>query len=146
MEISFRRLDQDDAKAMATLEAACFSLPWSGAQCRGAFAQPAFAAFGLSGGERLMAYVSIYHILPEMEILNVAVEPGLRRRGLGRRLLSLVLQAGAKMGMQKASLEVREGNLAAIRLYEGLGFERCGMRARYYPDNGETALIYALEL
>lgn len=70
----------------------------------------------------------------------------MRRKGLGKRLLRLVLQACAKMGMQKAALEVREGNYAAIGLYEGLGFERCGRRRHYYPDNGEDALIFAIKL
>ncbi len=92
----------------------------------------------------LVAYVSCYHIIPEMEILNVAVIEAERRQGIGRRLLGLVLQAGVKMGMQKATLEVRESNFPAIRLYRSLGFKTCGSRRRYYPDTGEDALVLAL--
>ncbi len=79
-----------------------------------------------------------------MEILNVAVIEAERRQGIGRRLLGLVLQAGVKMGMQKATLEVRESNFPAIRLYRSLGFKTCGSRRRYYPDTGEDALVLAL--
>lgn len=128
---------------MARLERLCFSLPWSREQCRGALGQPAFAAFGIWQEKELVAYVSLYHTLPEMEILNVAVVPAKRRQGLARKLLHLVLQAAAKMGMQKATLEVRQSNNAAIGLYTGLGFIQCGKRPRYYPDNGEDALIHA---
>ena len=140
----FCRLGPQDASAMAGLEQACFSLPWSLAQCRQALIQKSFAAFGGWNNGVLIAYVSCYHILPEMEILNVAVLESERRKGIGRRLLGMVLQAGVKMGMQKATLEVRESNLPALRLYQSLGFEQCGQRRRYYPDTGENALVLAL--
>ena len=136
---------------MWELERRCFSLPWSEEQCRAAFAQPAFAAFGLWSGARLLAYISLYHIgappgasyapCGELEILNLAVEPTARRRGCGRRLLLLALQAGRKMGMQKAILEVREGNGPALALYRASGFVQTGRRRRYYADTGEDALV-----
>ncbi len=131
-------------------------MPWSEEQCRAAFAQAAFAAFGLYGGVRLVAYISLYHAgapagasyapSGELEILNLAVEPDARRQGCGRRLLSLALQAGRKMGMQKAILEVREGNGAAIALYLGSGFVQVGRRRRYYADTGEDALVLECQL
>ena len=136
---------------MWELERRCFTLPWSEDQCRAAFAQPAFAAFGLWAGPRLAAYISLYLLgapapspyapCGELEILNLAVEPESRRRGHGRRLLLLALQAGRKMGMQKALLEVREHNVAALGLYRACGFVRAGRRRRYYADTGEDALV-----
>lgn len=146
-----KRLDAGNAHAMWELESICFSLPWSEEQCRAAFGQPAFAAFGLWVGRELLAYVSLYHAGGwqgaadvsdgELEILNLAVAPAMRRQGLGRRLLSLALQAGCKMGMQKAILEVREGNRAALALYRACGFIQSGRRRRYYADTGEDALV-----
>ena len=135
---------------MWELERRCFTLPWSEEQCRAAFGQPAFAAFGLWSGGRLLAYISLYCLgapgasYPtggELEILNLAVEPAARRQGLGRRLLLLALQAGRKMGMQKAILEVREGNGPALALYRASGFIQSGRRRRYYADTGEDALV-----
>lgn len=126
---------------MRELEQRCFSLPWSEAQCRAAFEQPAFAAFGLFRGMDLLAYTSVYHTLDELEILNLAVRPedpqGLRATDSGHGLAS-----GRKMGMQKVLLEVRVGNHAAIGLYQGSGFRQVGVRPRYYTDTGEDALIY----
>ncbi|MDE7370829.1 MAG: ribosomal protein S18-alanine N-acetyltransferase [Desulfovibrio sp.] len=150
-ELDARRLDAASARAVWELERRCFTLPWSEEQCRAAFGQPAFAAFGLWSGPRLLAYISLYHIgapadpsyAPggELEILNLAVEPAARRRGCGRRLLLLALQAGRKMGMQKAILEVREGNAPALALYRASGFSATGRRRRYYADTGEDALV-----
>jgi ribosomal-protein-alanine N-acetyltransferase len=136
------RLEPRHARAMHDIERQCFSLPWSEEQCRAAFAQKAFAAFGLFLRERLVGYVSIYHTPGELEILNIAVLPELRRRGCGRRILRLVLRLARKMGMHKASLEVRVGNAAAIALYESCGFTRAGVRRKYYSDTGEDAVIY----
>lgn len=142
----FRRLGPADADSMYRLEACCFSLPWSAAQCRAAFAQQAFMAFGLLREEELVAYISFYHIGDEVEILNLAVLPTERRSGHGRRILQLVLQAAAKMGIQNVLLEVRTGNLPAVALYESCGFRRLGVRSRYYPDTNEDALIYGYNI
>lgn len=138
----FKRLDASHAGAMSALESLCFSLPWSEAQCRGAFGQANFAAWGLLADWRLVAYVSVYHVLSEMEIVNLAVHPARRRQRMGYRLLHLLLQGAAKMGIEKTILEVRESNHAARSLYEKCGFSVCGRRRRYYPDNGEDALLY----
>lgn len=140
-----RRLTAADAGHMASLERECFSLPWSEEQCRRAFAQKAFAAFGLQDQQELFAYVSLYHAVPEMEIINLAVRASLRRQGLGTRLLATVLQVARKMGIQRVLLEVRRGNLPAIALYESAGFREQGIRKHYYPDTGEDALVYAIE-
>lgn len=131
---------------MASLEQTCFSQPWTFEQCLGALAQKAFAAYGLWRGGDLLAYVSFYHHPDELEILNLAVIPAERRKGHGRRILAILLQAANKMGMQKAVLEVRESNFAAIALYESQGFRKQGTRAAYYTDSGEDALIYCLDL
>ena len=140
--LEFRALEKEDAVAMQELEARCFSLPWTEEQCRTAFGQSAFAAFGLWDGRELVAYVSLYHSLDELEILNLAVSPERRRQGLGRHLLQMALQAAHKMGIRKSLLEVRESNAPAIGLYEGAGFRLAGRRRAYYHDPDEDALIY----
>jgi ribosomal-protein-alanine N-acetyltransferase len=73
----------------------------------------------------------------EMEILNVAVHPGFRRRGLARRLIQRLLEGyrGAVF------LEVRQSNLAARKLYHSLGFEVAGVRPDYYSSPGESAIV-----
>ena len=136
------RLDVQHAAEMTAIERECFTLPWSEEQCRAAFRQKAFAAFGLGNDSGLAAYISIYHTLDELEILNLAVLPHERRRGHGRRILGVVLRLARKMAINKILLEVRVGNKPAICLYESCGFKRVGVRKKYYTDTGEDALIY----
>lgn len=143
--MEFFRLSEKDVTSVLALEHACFSMPWSEAQFRAAFAQKSFAAFALRR-ESLLAYISAYHAAGELEILNIAVAPRWRRQGLGSRLLRAALQAARKMDMQRAVLEVRVNNAAAIALYERTGFLPVGRRPGYYADTGEDALVYALEL
>jgi [ribosomal protein S18]-alanine N-acetyltransferase len=73
----------------------------------------------------------------EREILFIAVDPAHRRRGIGRRLLENELAGSSGEWF----LEVRESNLAAIRLYESLGFRMAGRRENYYPDPPESAIV-----
>ncbi|MBD5607370.1 MAG: ribosomal protein S18-alanine N-acetyltransferase [Desulfovibrio sp.] len=142
----FRKLALEDADAMSELETLCFSLPWSRKQCLEALKQDAFRAYGLWRGKTLLAYISFYRHPEEMEILNFAVLPDERRRGYGDLILRSLLQTARNMGMQKVTLETRESNYPAIRLYEKRGFEISGVRRRYYPDTGENALVYCVNL
>jgi [ribosomal protein S18]-alanine N-acetyltransferase len=73
----------------------------------------------------------------ESELLNLAVDPDMRRRGIGRRLVSACVNG--RPG--ELWLEVRESNLAARRFYSKLGFTECGKRADYYPLANETAIV-----
>ena len=154
--MEFCRLDHNEIDELATLEALCFTLPWSKIQFAKVFGAPDFAAFGLrapprqdSGTEHgapLVAYISLYHNPDELEILNLAVAPAWRGCGCGARLLRLVLRIAANMGIGRAVLEVRSGNLPALALYKGQGFAQVGRRRGYYRDSGEDALVLALLL
>jgi tRNA threonylcarbamoyl adenosine modification protein YeaZ len=76
----------------------------------------------------------------DAELLRLAVEPGARRRGLGRSLTERGLEILRAEGCAACHLEVRTGNVGAIALYEGLGFDRVAVRPRYYSD-GDDALV-----
>lgn len=146
VELSFQRLSVADLPDLVALERQCFSAPWQEEQFLLGLEREVFKVFGLKDGGELVAYCSFYHVLDEMEILNIAVAPERRRRGAGRRLLSLVLQICLKMGIQNAHLEVRDGNVAARSLYSSFGFQETGVRKGYYPDNGEDAILMRLDL
>ena len=135
-------LGPQHAAAMYEIERQCFPLPWSEEQCAAAFGQKAFSALGMFRHEALIGYISVYHTLDELEILNLAVLPDERRRGHGRRILGVVLRLARKMAINKILLEVRVGNRPAICLYESCGFKQAGVRKKYYTDTGEDALIY----
>lgn len=140
--LEFVRLGSADIAVLSRLERQCFSMPWSEQQFAGAFAQKSFAAFGLHCQTELVAYISVYHAAGELEILNIAVDPAHRQRGYGKMLLTLTLQVARKMGIERAVLEVRVHNCAALALYTSLHFTKVGERLGYYADTGENALIY----
>lgn len=79
-------------------------------------------------------------VVDEMEVLTIAVDPQVRRAGSGRGLLDALIGIARGRGARHAHLEVRAGNASAIALYAHAGFERTGMRPRYYAD-GEDALL-----
>ena len=143
------RLGPDAAEELAALEQRCFALPWSGQQLAAALRQSFFTALGLrpgspaplaeAGNKPLTAYISFYHHQREVEILNLAVLPVLRRAGRGTRLLCLALRLAVQAGAERAILEVRESNIPALRLYRSFGFTQIGRRPRYYGN--EDALV-----
>jgi ribosomal-protein-alanine N-acetyltransferase len=77
----------------------------------------------------------------DFELENIAVHPSMRRQGIGRRLLSALLNHARLVGAGRILLEVRESNVAAIRLYESCGFVVLGNRREYYGNPVENALV-----
>ena len=82
-------------------------------------------------------------VADEMHLLNLAVHPAQRRRGIARFLLTAALDKARAQGAAVVWLEVRPSNAAALSLYHSFGFKEIGIRPGYYTDNGEDALIYA---
>lgn len=99
-----------------------------------------------SGHETPVAHIVYWIVHDELHLLNVAVHPSERRRGLGRAMMGRLLQVCESESLQYITLEVRVSNEAAIRLYQAHGFCRIGRRRRYYANNGEDALVMALVL
>jgi [ribosomal protein S18]-alanine N-acetyltransferase len=82
-----------------------------------------------------------WSILEEAHITLLAIHPDYQRQGLGRSLLSALVQLARAQGLERATLEVRPSNQAALSLYQKFGFQEAGRRRRYYQDNDEDALI-----
>src|SRR5262249_54803806 len=90
-----------------------------------------------SEGEVLGFLVTRETVPGESEILNLAVHPSHRRRGIAKRLMQNALTSAQGMWF----LEVRESNEGALRLYESLGFEQAGRRENYYSNPPESAIV-----
>ncbi len=91
--------------------------------------------------QSLIAMGCFWAILEEAHITLLAVSPEYRRQGIGALLLSTLLQKAQARGLERATLEVRSSNQAAIALYQKFGFKIAGTRKKYYQDNQEDALI-----
>lgn len=87
-------------------------------------------------------YLLFWRLGAELELHKIAVGAARQRRGLGKQLLERFLESGRAWGCERAVLEVRESNAAAVRLYEKHGFRRVGRRKEYYQHPPEDALVY----
>ncbi|HWA59445.1 MAG TPA: ribosomal protein S18-alanine N-acetyltransferase [Gemmatimonadales bacterium] len=136
-----------DAPALAALEQRCFSDPWSGLAFEEMLRFPLTVALvAEEPRDAVVGYLIGRAVAGEGEILNLAVVPEQRRRGLGGRLLEAGLEALTGAGARRVWLEVRESNGGAQALYEARGFTAAGRRSRYYRQPVEDALVYQLDL
>ena len=138
-----------DAAAIAAAEQVCFGDPWSAAGIAELFEnRTVMRLLALGGGPemRLAGYAFARVIAGEAEILNIAVLPLFRRRGVGGRLLEAAVTAVRTGGATELFLEVRESNTAAKALYFARGFRPVGVRTDYYRNPPENAVVLRLGL
>jgi [ribosomal protein S18]-alanine N-acetyltransferase len=93
-----------------------------------------------------VGYVLFWFLPEDVDIHNIAVHPDFRRQGIGRLLLEQVIVAARRQERLRVTLDVRFSNTPAQNLYRSFGFVTRGLRKGYYSDNGEDALVMALEL
>jgi [ribosomal protein S18]-alanine N-acetyltransferase len=98
-----------------------------------------------SQDEKIVGFISGRRVLDEGEILNLAVRPDLRRRGIGNVLVQQLLQLFFRDGIANVFLEVRLSNVPAIAFYQRHNFHQVGKRAAYYQNPTEAALILSLQ-
>jgi [ribosomal protein S18]-alanine N-acetyltransferase len=141
--IQFRRLEVRDLAAVEAIERRSYPTPWSRSMFAGEIAKPSSICLGAFDAETgvLLGYLIISRYVDAWHVMNVAVEPEHRRRGIATALLDRLFELTADDGRRGYTLEVRVSNTAAIALYERLGFESRGIRRGYYTDNREDALI-----
>jgi [ribosomal protein S18]-alanine N-acetyltransferase len=138
------RLTQDnDLDLVASLEARCFTNPWSRDMLARQLAESSTTRVFLLHlpEQRVAGFCACWLLVDELHVNTLVVDFPFRRHGLGRRLMRHVLEDAAKHGARRATLEVRESNVAARRLYEGLGFSVTARRPKYYTQPDEDALI-----
>ena len=139
------RLDAGHLDRVTTLEKEVFGGrdPWPRPAFLTESRNPDAVWFVALDGEMVAGYGGGWCVPPEFHLLNLAVHPDFRRRGLAREILEMLFAEGVRRKCATVVLEVRHDNEEAISLYEKLGFEKVSSRARYYSA-GEDALVYIL--
>jgi ribosomal-protein-alanine N-acetyltransferase len=94
----------------------------------------------------IVGYICFWSVGDEVQILNVAVRKPMRRQGIARKLIEFAIRTGRNRRARIATLEVRESNMAARRLYESLGFRITGERPGYYGMQNESAILMELDI
>ncbi len=140
-DITIRRMQRGDIERVAEIERVCFRSPWSVHALIGELSNDiAYYVVAVQNGY-VVGYAGIWVILDEAHMNNIAVSPEYRERGIGKSMILRLMGIALNKGAERMTLEVRENNHRAQRLYASLGFAYAGMRKGYYSDNGENALI-----
>ena len=143
IEIEVRRLQLRDLAAVEEIERVSYPTPWSRSMFAGEIGKPTSLCLGAFDGEsdELVGYLIVSRYVDAWHVMNIAVAPGHRRRGIAARLLNELFERTGGDDRRGYTLEVRVSNQEAIALYEKLGFRSHGVRRGYYTDNREDALI-----
>jgi [ribosomal protein S18]-alanine N-acetyltransferase len=142
MNVELRALGPSDLDALEVIERQSYPAPWSRTMFAAELRKPGALAIGAyRDGGVLVGYAIASRYVDAWHVMNIAVAPAFRRRGVARTMLEWLFEATASDPRRGYTLEVRVSNAEAIRLYERLGFEPRGIRRGYYTDNREDALI-----
>lgn len=146
MNMIIRKMTMDDIEQVLVIDRMSFSLPWPERSFRFELTDnPASRCWVAEMDGKLIGMVVAWLIVDEVHVATIATHPEFRRQGIARRLLSHALRELRNEGAQSSFLEVRASNFAAQEMYRKFGYERSGLRPRYYRDNDEDALLMTLE-
>lgn len=137
--ITIRRLGYSDLPQVIAIERRAFPTPWSLAMFVLELSKPSSVCLAALQPGRMLGYLICSRYGDVWHLMNVAVDPPLRRRGIGSSLLATMLERAGPN--ESYTLEVRPSNVEAIALYERFGFRVAGTRRRYYQDTGEDAVV-----
>ncbi len=131
-----------DVPDILKLEKRCYSLPWSASAYVTEVGNPsAQYLIAKTSDGALVGYGGVWVVMDEMHITTLAVDPLLRGKRVGERMLIELMLEGMKRGAVRATLEVRQNNVVAHSLYLKYGFKDIAIRKNYYSDNSENAII-----
>ena len=138
-------MNESHVPQVAELEKLCFSDPWSENSVASELKNPLALWLVAVEGEQVAGYIGSQTVMDETDMMNVAVHPQFRRRGLGEQIVTELVSHLKEKGSRSLTLEVRASNAPAIALYEKLGFLQVGRRKNYYRNPREDALILRKE-
>lgn len=145
--LALRPMAQEDLDAVIRIERAAYPYPWTLGNFRDCLDSGYSCWVGEADGVIAGYYILIVAV-GEGHVLNCCVSPPSQGLGFGHQLMRALLDNARRLGAEIVYLEVRPSNVAALRLYDGLGFRRLAVRRGYYPaDQGqEDAVVMCLDL
>ncbi|WP_407406780.1 ribosomal protein S18-alanine N-acetyltransferase [Peribacillus sp.] len=140
--MTFRKMKTEDIEQVLNVEKQSFTLPWSREAFFNELNHNEYAVYMVIEDEgKIAGYCGAWIVIDESHITNIAILPEYRGQKLGEALLRKMIEISISMGVIRMTLEVRVSNAVAISLYEKLGFQKGGIRKRYYTDNQEDAYV-----
>ena len=139
------KMNEGHVKAVAELEKICFSDPWSENSVASELKNKLALWLVAEEEGKVAGYIGSQTCTDESDVMNVAVHPDFRRRGIAESLVNALVDELKAIESRCLTLEVRASNVPAISLYEKLGFAEIGRRKNYYRNPREDALIMRKE-
>lgn len=143
-KIRIIRMGRNHIDAVAELEQACFSEPWSRQAVADELENSQAVLYVAEYGGMFAGYVGMRYVLDEAYLSNIAVAPSFRHKGIGRALLRAQMHFCERRGFSLLTLEVRASNATAIGLYQSEGFVLVGRRKAFYKMPTEDAVLMTL--
>jgi ribosomal-protein-alanine N-acetyltransferase len=137
--ITVRPLGFTDLPQVIAIERRAFPTPWSLSMFVLELSKASGVCLAAEESRRIVGYLVCSRYADVWHLMNIAVDPAQRRRGVASALLAAMLERAGRD--ESYTLEVRPSNAGAIALYERFGFRSAGTRRRYYSDTGEDAVI-----
>lgn len=144
-EVTIVPMTEAHVPAIAELEKICFNDPWPDQSIRSELTNPLSLWLVAEAEGKVVGYVGSQTVLDESDVMNAAVAPDYRRKGLASRLFLTLEDLLKEKSVHSLTLEVRASNEGAQALYEGLGYVQVGRRPNYYHNPKEDALILRKE-
>lgn len=138
-------MNESHVAQVAALEKICFSDPWSENSVALELKNPLSCWLVAEEDGKVTGYVGSQTVMDESDMMNVAVHPDYRRKGIAEKLVMELVEALKKRDSRCLTLEVRASNEPARALYEKQGFVQVGLRKNYYRNPREDALILRKE-
>ncbi len=140
--LSFRPMRMDDIDTVLRVERAAYPYPWTRGNFRDCL-ECGYSCWVALLGDDIVGYSILMTGAGEGHVLNCCVAPTHQGRGYGRDIMRRLMVSAREFGVECLFLEVRPSNVAAIALYQGLGYETIGLRRNYYPADQarEDALV-----
>jgi ribosomal-protein-alanine N-acetyltransferase len=136
-----RNMNEADLDAVLVIEQASFSTPWRREHFQHEIAAPHSFPFVAECDGIVAGYVCLMSLFEEAQILDIAVAPELRGRGIARMLMDHAISVAREKDADVLALEVRASNISAIALYEKCGFVSTGLRHKYYEGVDDAVLM-----
>ena len=139
--VIYRRMTPEDVPVISRLEEETFSMPWSASSFLEMISKEDARYYVAEKDGKILGGCGVLMIAGEGNITNVVIAPEARNQGIGTAMLRHLMAEGDQEGLTAYTLEVRISNVAAIHVYEKLGFLSEGIRPNFYEKPAEDAVI-----
>jgi len=140
-KITIRPMTEPDLERVLAIEQASFPAPWRREHFLHELGAPHAFPFVAEEDEAVVGFVCLNALFEEAHILDIATDPQQRGRGIAGMMMEHAFSVARGQGAEVMALEVRASNIAAITLYERLGFCRTGTRRGYYEGKEDAVLM-----